>query len=178
MDFSFDSDTTTADGGHAHEWADAGTHTDPGNGRVGAEGADGLMPAPPPGGHYADSDGDGVDDRYVVDRDHDGNPEQVWTDSDGSWAANRGGPEFDTVVYDTDDNGTPDRFVRDYDGDGRVDHLAVDRNLDGRYDQVLLDTNYDGVLDYEAVDTDFDGTVDVINRDTDNDGDFDTTNPQ
>ena len=146
-----------------------------------------------------DTDGDGKPDINIVDKDKDGQPDNIDpkdpnqdtkpdvnidTDGDGKPDINidtdgDGKPDID---IDTDDDGKPDINI-DTDDDGKPD-INIDTNDDGKPDVDIVDKDGDGkpddlddltkeeIKDLEPnvnVDTDGDGKPD-INVDTDKDG--------
>ncbi len=99
-------------------------------------------------------------DNHLVDLDHDGTPDAVIVDDNGTAE----------MIVDADHDGAVDSVLVDTDHDGEFDTGFVDVNHDGYADQELIDTNHDGNPDMVVVDTDGDHGLDTVYADTNHDG--------
>jgi outer membrane protein OmpA-like peptidoglycan-associated protein len=112
-----------------------------------------------------DANGDGIDDNADIDTDNDGTPDRQDLDSDDD-----GIPdviEGNASGLDSDGDGIDDRFDVDQTG-------GADVNGDGVDDAVkVLDTDSDGIPDYLDIDSDNDGILDATEADTGTDTDGD-----
>ncbi len=123
----------------------------------------------------ADSDGDGIDDRFETSRDSDGDGVPDFRDLD---ADNNGIPDEDELFRDTDGNGIRDYQDPDDDGDGIFDVEELERGIDtdtdgdGLPDWQDEDSDNDFIVDGDerGADTDRDGLLDLEDLDSDNDG--------
>lgn len=128
-----------------------------------------------------DTDGDGIADTFIIDKDGDGQVDAIGRDEDGDGSIETmlmdadGDGRIDTVGIDSDDNGQVDSYLMDLDGDGQDDAIGIDSDEDGQVDHLLVDTDDDGQVDAMAFDSDGDGSFDSFSEldSDDSEDDFD-----
>lgn len=126
-----------------------------------------------------DSDGDGTYDAQKAPVDEETVAFGIDTDGDGvmdtlSYADKETNQTIQQDTYNEEGQIVETRI--DADGDGITDVILRDTDGDGNFDEISLDTDKDGFVNTRMVDTDGDGQIDEMHHDADNtDGVLETT---